>query len=86
MRTFGATEELQENAAALHSGSRLGRDGETAPIDGFKDFVTPTAEQNVSDCVPELFGIVQIAIARFAQQFRAVGIGDNSFEMQDPSG
>jgi hypothetical protein len=62
--------------------SWLRRDGDAAAVDSFKDFVAAAAEQHFADGVAQLFGIVEVAVARFAENLRAIGIGDDAFEMQ----
>src|ERR1700688_239309 len=62
--------------------SRLRRDGQAAAVDGLEDFVSAAVEQGFADCVAERFRIVEIAIARFAQELRAIGIGDDCVEME----
>src|SRR5207302_7539030 len=68
MRAFRTAEKLQKNATALHSGSRLRQDGEAAAVDGFEDLVAATVEQSLSYRVAQGFGIVKVAVARFAQE------------------
>src|SRR5277367_371707 len=60
----------------------LRRDSQAAPVDRCKDFVAAAAEESIADRAAELFGIIDVAVARFAQELRAVGIGDDGFKMQ----
>ena len=53
---------------ALDPQSRLRRDGQAPSIDGFQDFVAAATQQGFANSVAQLFGMVKIAIARFAQQ------------------
>jgi hypothetical protein len=48
--------------------SWLRRDGQAASVDGFEDFITATAEQRLADFVAELFRVVEVAVARFAEK------------------
>ena len=65
--------------------SWLGRDGEAAAVDGGEDGVATAAEEGGAGIVAELFGIV--SVAGVAEDFGAVGIGHDGFEMKaNPSG
>src|ERR1039458_1211859 len=63
-------------------GSWLRRDGQAAAVNGFEDFIAAAAEQRFPYRIAQCSGVVEIAIARLAQQFRAVGVGDDGFEVQ----
>src|SRR5258706_9230471 len=86
MGALRATEKLEEDAAGLHADHSpeawLRRDGETAAVNGFQNFVAATAEQRFTDCVAQFFGIVEVAVARFAENLRAIGVGNYGFKMQ----
>src|SRR5271165_4141284 len=60
--------------------SRLRRDRQAAPVNGFEDLIAATGEQRGTGRGTQLFRVV--AVTRIAQQFRSVGIGDNRFQMQ----
>src|SRR5580698_10021432 len=62
--------------------SWLRRGGQAAAVDGFEDLITTAAEQRLADFVAELFRVVEVAVARFAEKLSTIGIGDDGFEMQ----
>jgi hypothetical protein len=65
----------------------LRRNGQAATVNGLKDFIGAAAEQRLANGIPERFGIIEVSVARFTQEFRAVGIGDNRIEVEvNPSG
>ena len=55
---------------------------QAAAVDGGEDVVAAAGEQSGAGVVAEFFGIV--SVARVAQDFGAVGIGDDGFEMEFP--
>ena len=57
-------------------------DGQAAAVDGFKDLISTAVEQPLADFGAELFRVVEVAVARFAEKLKAIGIGDEGFEMQ----
>src|SRR5271169_1732107 len=61
-------------------GSWLRRNGQATAVDGFEDCVSTAGQQRRAGGVAEFFGIV--AVAGIAQEFRAVGVGDDGLEMQ----
>src|SRR5260370_5305871 len=60
--------------------SRLLRDGHSLTINFLQNGVTTTAQQSFADGLSQCDGIM--AIARFAQQLRSVGVGNDGFQMQ----
>ena len=63
----------------------LGRDGQAAAVDGGEDGVSAASQESGAGGVPELFGIV--SVAGIAEEFGAVGIGHDGFEVEaNPSG
>src|SRR5580658_10828977 len=68
--------------ASDHSRLRLRRDGQATGVDRSQDGVAAPAEEGAAGVVAELFGIV--SVAGVAEEFGAVGVGDDGFEMQFP--
>src|SRR6202034_4483753 len=60
--------------------SRLRRQGQAAAVDGLHDLVAAAKEKSCSGIAAELLGI--IPVARVAENFRPVGVGDDRFQMQ----
>jgi hypothetical protein len=60
----------------------LGGDGQAAAVDGFEDLVATALQQCGAGVVAELFGVFNRSVARIAEQFGTIGIGDEGFEVQ----
>ena len=58
------------------------RDGYASPINFLQDEVATAAKQSFADGLSQRDRVMAIAIARFTKQFRSVGVGNDSFQMQ----
>jgi hypothetical protein len=65
--------------------SRLRRNGQPAAVDSFKDGIAAAGQERGAGFVAEFFGI--LSVTGVAEDFGAVGIGDDRFQMDYyPSG
>jgi hypothetical protein len=63
------------------SDSGLRRHGQTAPVYSIEDLIAAATKQRGAHIVAQLFRVVNIAVAGFAEKLRAIGIGDDRLEM-----
>src|SRR5215831_16545153 len=77
--------DCRRNRPCVMTALWLRRDGESAAVDGFEDGVAAARQQGRAGFVAEFFGIG--SVTGVAEEFGAVGIGDDGVEMDDdPSG